>query len=647
MKHHYLVFFVYFILGISADAQSIAQVNLQAKQFQDAYNQALNQQEYDEALVHLNALSDLLIYQAIDHQRSYSLLRDFKPYLKFCQTPKQRANFYINYAESATYNQYYKEAMQILEEGISYMEKEQDSSWYAFGYAYLKAAENTNRLNRFTESATYFQKAESLFSHQQDSLMLLWTKSGLSTLFSSFALYDKAAKEREFIFNMPKKPGFAQVKAVAHLRAATDAFFQNQPQKELYHIEQALKTENNQADIKEIVRLISLTFATAIYARNQQKDKANHYFKELQTQFSEHKLQTPFINSYYRLAQSRHALVNNQIDLAISSAHDLLESLENTDDWQHLARAYWLLANIYEENQQTPKALYYLKRYTHLKDSVNVAASRRQFAFVQTQFETKKKDLALKQKNQAIELLHAKNRIVNQRLLLLGIISLFGFVFLYIWRQRLYAQRKERLQKEFAHNLVHQLEDERKRIAGELHDSVGQNLLLVKNKLLLKKQQEHQLLEESIQEVRSMSQRLHPFQFEKLGLLTSIKHTVERFQKNSGIYYSTLIETQHINLKKEKAILIFRMIQECLNNVEKHSQASACQVRIQETSETYIFSIKDNGLGFEVSQQMQKLDSLGLKNLKERAVLIEAKLKIRSRREKGTHISIILNKHAN
>ena len=144
--------------------------------------------------------------------------------------------------------------------------------------------------------------------------------------------------------------------------------------------------------------------------------------------------------------------------------------------------------------------------------------AKKRFAYVQAQFQSEKKDLEIQQQNQAIELLQAENRIANQRFLLGGIIVIGLFGGIYFWKQRLFSIRKGKLQKRFAQNLIRHLEDERKHIARELHDSIAHNLLLIKNSLLLNVQSAPALIDQSIQEVQSMSQSLHPFQFEKTGL---------------------------------------------------------------------------------------------------------------------------------
>lgn len=630
-----VLFFSCFLAKAQQQLDTITPQKLRA-----TYTIALKHKQYDKALEALNILGDYLIFNEIKHKESYTLFRNFNTYLSQCKNSKEIAKYYINYAEAATYAQDYKGSLEILKTGTTFMESIKDSSLYEFGYAYLKAAENTNKLNQFTESSSYFQKAEKLFTYQKDTLMLLWTKSGLSTLFSNYAIYDKAIEERELIFKLGNIEKYGQVMAIAHIGAASDAFFQNQSEKELFHIQEALKANNKLTDISEIVSMITLSYATIIYARNHKVNQSNYYFNLLNEKLEDKSDQVPFINSYYRLAQSQNALVNMHLNDAEKYAQKLLINLNKVNDWQALARAYQLLAEIYEQQQNNDKALHYFKAYVNLKDSVNIAASRKKFAYVQTQFETEKKDLEIIRNNQNIKLLQAKNRIVNQRYIFAGITIVILFIAIYLWRLRIYISRKTRLQKEFAQNLMKHLEQERKRIARELHDSIGQNLLLIKNSFLIQKEKDTALIEQTIDEVRNMSQSLHPFQFEKLGLLTSIRHTIQNFQRNSVIFYSEDIQVTHLKIEKEKEIFIYRMVQECLANVEKHSQAKACRLKVTENN-TYIeFEIKDNGIGFNVNEKSKLINHLGLKNLEERAHIVGAILDIVSVPEKGTTVII-------
>lgn len=616
--------------------------SLNTQKLQEKYHKTLTHKNYNKALINLNKLGDYLIYKELKHQESYALLNEFKPYLNQCSDSTERAKFYIVYAEAATYAQDYKKSVSILEEGISFLEKLQDSTLYAYGYAYLKAAENSNKLNRFSQSATYYQKAEKIFSQQKDTLMLLWTKNGLSTLFSSYALYDEAEEERNFIFRIANNNNYQEVLAIAHLRAAIDAYFLNNPKAELYHVRQSVKHKNPTADIQEIVSILSFAQATASYAYHQQKDSSNYYFKQLNAMLGNKTTKLPFINTYYTFAKSRNALVNGNLHDAEQHALHILNNLDHVNDWQNVIRANFLLAEIYEQQKNNKKALRYFKEYIRLTDSINKAASRKKFAYVQTQFETEKKDLEIAKQNQDIKLLNAKNRITNQWALLGGILIIGLSVVFYFWRARQFSIKKINMRKQFAQNLIQHIENERKRIARELHDGVGQSLLLIKNNLLRTNAstKELALIQKNIEEIREISHNLHPFQFEQLGLIGALQNMIAAFQENSSVFYSEELKPTQAQLSIEQQIFIYRILQECITNVEKHAKANACKLSMIETPTNLTFEIKDNGVGFDVNKKLKSPKHLGLKTLKERAEFLGAKLQITASPKKGTCIQI-------
>jgi hypothetical protein len=148
----------------------------------------------EEALTFTNALGSYYIYESINHKKAYDILDNYQPYIDFNSDGKQIALFYINYAEASTYMQYYKKSLDILGEGIAFMERRKDSSLFEFGYAYLKAGENSDKVNEISESVAYFEKSKKIFTHQNDTLMYLWAQNGLAQLYGKNGLYDRAKK---------------------------------------------------------------------------------------------------------------------------------------------------------------------------------------------------------------------------------------------------------------------------------------------------------------------------------------------------------------------------------------------------------------------------------------------------------------------
>lgn len=220
------------------------------------------------------------------------------------------------------------------------------------------------------------------------------------------------------------------------------------------------------------------------------------------------------------------------------------------------------------------------------------------------------------------------------------LILFFGAIGVWYYKEQ---EKKFELKEQFSSQIIASQEANDSRVAKELHDSIGQRLLVLKNILTQKEpnnSEEINLIKETIDEVRSISHNLHPFQFESLGLQVSLTNMIESFQKSSSILYSYSMDDISDTILKKHELFVFRILQECLSNVEKHSNASICKVTISNKKSHIKFSIKDDGKGFVVETSMNNSTSLGLKSLQERAQFVNAKIEIKSSLHQGTNIII-------
>jgi len=200
-------------------------------------------------------------------------------------------------------------------------------------------------------------------------------------------------------------------------------------------------------------------------------------------------------------------------------------------------------------------------------------------------------------------------------------------------------------------------EEERKRIARELHDDTIQALVVLsrhldalasgseglpKDKRLLLEnlwQQTNKVMEG----VRRLSQDLRPATLDRLGLVSAIEWLAEDVAKYSGIQIKVNVNGKIRRLPEEKELVLFRIAQEALRNVWRHSQASEAEVTIEFDKGKIITTISDNGQGFEVPENMSDLltgGKLGLAGMQERAQLLGTTLTIESKAGKGTSISV-------
>ena len=195
-------------------------------------------------------------------------------------------------------------------------------------------------------------------------------------------------------------------------------------------------------------------------------------------------------------------------------------------------------------------------------------------------------------------------------LVLLVIVGSVGWIF----KRRLnQANRARRVQEEFSRQLIDSQEQERKRIAAELHDSLGQNLLVIKNYALMalntgngeNPMREHvaeisDAATLSIEEVRQIAHNLRPYQLERLGLTNTLQIMLRQIANASDIGFKVEIDSIDGLLSKDDEISFYRIVQEALNNILKHSRASEASVHIKLVGDEIRMTISDNGQGFEM-----------------------------------------------
>lgn len=179
------------------------------------------------------------------------------------------------------------------------------------------------------------------------------------------------------------------------------------------------------------------------------------------------------------------------------------------------------------------------------------------------------------------------------------------------WRYRVSQLTRERsLQQAFSRQLIANQENERKRIAVELHDSLGQHLVVIKNLALfyLRAQgdgpaangqfgQIEEITAEAsvaINETREISYNLRPFQLDRLGLTKAIQGMIRTVSAASGITFSSEIANIDDAFAEDLRINSYRIVQEYLNNIAKHSQATEAAVAVQRSDGRVTLTMRDN-----------------------------------------------------
>ncbi len=234
--------------------------------------------------------------------------------------------------------------------------------------------------------------------------------------------------------------------------------------------------------------------------------------------------------------------------------------------------------------------------------------------------------------------------------ILLGVTAV-GLVY---WRRLRLVEEKRATQVAFSRKIIEQQEAERKRVAAELHDSLGQNLLVIKNAAWLgadaqadnpagkeQFQEISDLAAKAIDEVRAISHAMRPPELDSVGLSAAIRQMVKRVSETSSVQLS--LENDEIDglLPHESEIHFYRAIQEGIGNVLKHAKATTARLKIKREAGKIFVTLQDNGEGFEPGTASARR-GMGLSSIAQRAQLMGGRFELKSQPGSGTtfHLSV-------
>lgn len=323
------------------------------------------------------------------------------------------------------------------------------------------------------------------------------------------------------------------------------------------------------------------------------------------------------------------------------------------------------MAMIYKKLNKLPEALNAYDEYITLHDSIQKSQFEERSAYLE------KEIIEVENKENLNQLLYEKQKAnqlaANQRLkiiITILIISLLVVFLMIIW---LNFEKTKKLNYEKEMTLNHKItalknekeiialyammegeENERKRIARDLHDGFVNNLSSIKMRISkiyeeIKSDELkniYQLLENNVIELRQVAYNLIPETLLKLGLDQALNDLCFNFysKKTAISYHSSNLSNQII---KTHQITIYRIVQELVSNAIKHANASKITVDCSLNQNLFLITIEDNGIGFDVNQ-LQNIKGIGLKSIKNRVELLEGRMDLISNPNEGTCINIEL-----
>lgn len=317
-----------------------------------------------------------------------------------------------------------------------------------------------------------------------------------------------------------------------------------------------------------------------------------------------------------------------------------------------VANNYAEMSKVANVNGDYKKALDYFTWSTQMKDSIFTSEKNRQVEELSTLYETRKKEQQIDQ----------QKTIIQKRNWLIGIISgvsilalLVAFLLYnqYKWKQQAKLQTEITEQQQMAAKAIIEAEEkERSRIAKDLHDGVGQmmsaarmNLSSFYNNIQISDQTQQknlydiiQLVDESCKEVRTVSHSMMPAALLSKGLPLAIDEMLSKISGNKlKIHFHA--EGFEERLDSNTETILFRVIQECINNTIKHAEATELDIALIHDKDGISVTIEDNGKGFDYLSFNEE-DGIGLKNIRSRIQFLKGTVDFDTTPGNGTLIAI-------
>ena len=289
------------------------------------------------------------------------------------------------------------------------------------------------------------------------------------------------------------------------------------------------------------------------------------------------------------------------------------------------------------------------KRFRFFKDSLDNNGHIQLMNELQLKYDVERAEKEKLEERRKYEYKLAREQLSNAQLRFkIGLVILVFLVVLSLLAIYYYRNRQKK-EIEFSNALVNRVEDERSRIARDLHDGLGQSLVILKNKFT-RAETGTQVVKDDIdgdfssiiEEVRSISRSLVPPELRRLGLKTALEKLLTQVQQNTDLLVLNEISDSAIEeISQDNQVRIYRIVQELTNNTVKHAQATSLKLSLRLKDDNLELVYQDNGKGLDVEKAMSKENSLGMKGIEQRVRAMNGTLKL-DKVDKGIKVRIKL-----
>lgn len=386
-------------------------------------------------------------------------------------------------------------------------------------------------------------------------------------------------------------------------------------------------------------------------------DKAKEYFKASYAQGVRQRDVLSQIVAKIHIAQVYDG--SNEKDSCLISLHEVRQIARKAGYTRYLNESFKLLSEHHEIEREHDSSLIYLKKYNTLNDSLLGAKVRLNIEAIQAKFNVKQEKLKT-----------AEQKLKTRRLVILSIslsaVVIIAILIIVIFRQRLksktqLADKNEELHQQKIDELMKEKqlerltalmegqEQERAKIAADLHDGVGSLLSTVKHHFQVvedkmdkgagQMDKAQTLLDEACDEVRRISHDMASNVLSKFGLVAALQDLAESISSSEKLKLELIATGIDERLENSKEIHLFRIVQELIGNTLKHAKASKASIQLTRHDNELNLIVEDNGVGFN-PEEAESSSGMGLENLKTRVKHLDGHISFDSTHGKGTTVVV-------
>lgn len=569
--------------------------------------------------------------------------------------------YYGNYTFILNQQGNYKKSLQLNLESVKFAKQKGNKEHIAT--CLFNTGSSYNNMANYNEAISYYLQAVKVFEELKLTKNIAVAYDNVGGVFANIGQYKKAITYH-----------------LLALESATELHDSSEMTTAMLNLSTAYKNLNNYTEA-ETYASKSLQFSKAInstyleinsnltlaeiFVNQQLFDKSILYAKQGLQRSEE-------IKSAYSKMEALKILThcyfsNNDYANTITIGEQSIVFGKQNNITSELHKIYAILAEAYAKNENYALGYKNLIISKHLKDSINEKHTTKEIEQLEIKYQTEKKE------KQILALQHTKNR---QQLfigiLLLGLIIVLLFIYLifknYKQKQKiletdaLYKQQRiQELEIEqrliVSQSIIKGQEDERTRLAKDLHDGLGSILssakyafsklkssLIITNESSVDFENGLTILDQSIRELRSVAHNMMPEVLVKFGLHTALQDLCDSINKNSTLHITyQSFDFEDSDVPKHKILTIYRIIQELITNILKHAEAKTALVQFIKTNTTLSITVEDDGKGFDTTL-LKNNGGIGYLNIHTRVAYINGKIDLQSAPSKGTSVHIdILN----